>query len=64
MNSRRHAPFGMIALVGAPPSLAASGSLSLVEGRGLTWYGPSLVTARNPLAEQLAAARPALPAGG
>jgi ABC-type Fe3+-hydroxamate transport system substrate-binding protein len=31
--------------------------VALVEGRGLTWYGPSLLTARARLAEQLAAAR-------
>jgi ABC-type Fe3+-hydroxamate transport system substrate-binding protein len=31
--------------------------VALVEGRSLTWYGPSLRTARTLLAEQLAAAR-------
>ncbi len=31
--------------------------VALVEGRGLTWYGPSLVTARAELAEQLSRAR-------
>jgi ABC-type Fe3+-hydroxamate transport system substrate-binding protein len=31
--------------------------VALVEGRALTWYGPSLVTARTRLAEQVAAAR-------
>jgi ABC-type Fe3+-hydroxamate transport system substrate-binding protein len=31
--------------------------VALVEGRSLTWYGPSLLTARARLAEQLAAAR-------
>jgi ABC-type Fe3+-hydroxamate transport system substrate-binding protein len=31
--------------------------VALVEGRSLTWYGPSLLTARTRLAEQLAAAR-------
>ena len=30
---------------------------ALVDGRGLTWYGPSLVTARSALAAQLRAAR-------
>jgi len=30
---------------------------ALVSGRHLTWYGPSLVTARQVLSEQLAAAR-------
>lgn len=34
---------------------------ALVEGRGLTWYGPSLLTARAQLEEQLAAARFPLP---
>ncbi len=34
--------------------------VALVDGRSLTWYGPSLVTARSVLASQLAAARPAL----
>jgi ABC-type Fe3+-hydroxamate transport system substrate-binding protein len=34
--------------------------VALVEGRSLTWYGPSLVTARAMLAGQLAAARPPL----
>jgi ABC-type Fe3+-hydroxamate transport system substrate-binding protein len=32
---------------------------ALVEGRSLTWYGPSLVTARSLLEGQLAAALPA-----
>ncbi|TQM28500.1 helical backbone metal receptor [Nocardia bhagyanarayanae] len=30
--------------------------VALVEGRGLTWYGPSLVTARDTLTRQIAAA--------
>lgn len=30
--------------------------VALVEGRSLTWYGPSLLTARTQLAEQIAAA--------
>ena len=34
--------------------------VALVEGRSLTWYGPSLVTAQDLLTAQLAAARPAL----
>jgi ABC-type Fe3+-hydroxamate transport system substrate-binding protein len=34
---------------------------ALVEGRSLTWYGPSLVTARSLLTGQLAAARRPLP---
>jgi hypothetical protein len=33
--------------------------VALVEGRSLTWYGPSLVTARSVLRGQLDAARPA-----
>lgn len=32
--------------------------VALVDGRSLTWYGPSLVTARSVLSAQLAAARP------
>ncbi|MGP7999974.1 MAG: helical backbone metal receptor [Streptosporangiaceae bacterium] len=35
--------------------------VALVDGRDLTWYGPSLVTARSALAAQLAAARPGAP---
>jgi hypothetical protein len=35
--------------------------VALVEGRSLTWYGPSLVTARDLVTAQLAPARPALP---
>ncbi|MFR9753455.1 helical backbone metal receptor [Nocardia sp. 004] len=38
--------------------------VALVEGRALTWYGPSLATAREVLAAQLAAARPAHPPRG
>lgn len=34
--------------------------VALVEGRSLTWYGPSLLTARARLAGQLADARPPL----
>jgi hypothetical protein len=33
--------------------------VAFVSGRHLTWYGPSLVAARDVLAAQLAAARPA-----
>jgi len=33
--------------------------VALVEGRNLTWYGPSLITARPALLAQLAQARPA-----
>ncbi len=33
--------------------------VALVAGRDLTWYGPSLITARSALLAQLAAARPA-----
>lgn len=33
--------------------------VALVTGRDLTWYGPSLITARSALLAQLAAARPA-----
>jgi ABC-type Fe3+-hydroxamate transport system substrate-binding protein len=32
--------------------------VALVAGRDLTWYGPSLITARSALLAQLAAARP------
>ena len=42
------------------PEVFARQRVALVEGRSLTWYGPSLVTARSVLASQLAAARPAL----
>jgi hypothetical protein len=34
--------------------------VALVSGRALTWYGPSLITARAQLLAQLEAARPAL----
>ena len=40
------------------PEMFPRQRVALVEGRSLTWYGPSLVTARTRLAEQLAAARP------
>jgi hypothetical protein len=37
--------------------------IAFVSGRHLTWYGPSLAEARTVLTTQLAAARPAPPAG-
>jgi ABC-type Fe3+-hydroxamate transport system substrate-binding protein len=40
------------------PEAFAGRRVALVEGRSLTWYGPSLVTARDQLRAQLAAARP------
>ena len=40
------------------PEMFPGRRVALVEGRSLTWYGPSLVTARSLLAAQLAAARP------
>jgi ABC-type Fe3+-hydroxamate transport system substrate-binding protein len=42
------------------PEMFPAHRVALVEGRSLTWYGPSLVTARSRLTAQLAAARPAL----
>jgi ABC-type Fe3+-hydroxamate transport system substrate-binding protein len=39
------------------PEMFPGQRVALVEGRSLTWYGPSLVTARARLAEQLATAR-------
>ena len=45
------------------PEMFPGRRVALVEGRSLTWYGPSLVTARDLLAGHLAAARPALPPG-
>jgi ABC-type Fe3+-hydroxamate transport system substrate-binding protein len=38
------------------PEMFAGRRVALVEGRSLTWYGPSLVTARSRLLAQLAAA--------
>ncbi len=38
------------------PEMFPGHRVALVEGRDLTWYGPSLVTARPALAAQLAAA--------
>jgi ABC-type Fe3+-hydroxamate transport system substrate-binding protein len=40
------------------PEMFPGRRVALVEGRALTWYGPSLVTARDRLRAQLAAARP------
>jgi ABC-type Fe3+-hydroxamate transport system substrate-binding protein len=42
------------------PEVFPCGRVALVEGRLLTWYGPSLVTARALLTAQLNAALPAL----
>jgi len=42
------------------PEMFPAQRVALVEGRSLTWYGPSLVTARPLLLSQLAAARPPL----
>jgi ABC-type Fe3+-hydroxamate transport system substrate-binding protein len=42
------------------PEMFPYHQVALVEGRSLTWYGPSLVTARSTLLSQLGAARPAL----
>jgi ABC-type Fe3+-hydroxamate transport system substrate-binding protein len=42
------------------PEMFPHQQVALVEGRSLTWYGPSLVTARSVLTAQLEAARPAL----
>jgi ABC-type Fe3+-hydroxamate transport system substrate-binding protein len=42
------------------PEMFPCQRVALVEGRSLTWYGPSLITARALLAAQLEAARPAL----
>jgi ABC-type Fe3+-hydroxamate transport system substrate-binding protein len=42
------------------PEMFSRHRVALVEGRSLTWYGPSLVTARSTLLSQLEAARPAL----
>jgi len=41
------------------PEMFPAYRVALVEGRSLTWYGPSLVTARSLLASQLAAQLPA-----
>ena len=39
------------------PEVFPGRKVALVEGRSLTWYGPSLVTARDLLLAQLDAAR-------
>lgn len=39
------------------PEMFPAHRVALVDGRSLTWYGPSLVTARSLLTAQLAAAR-------
>ncbi len=44
---------------GDGPEMFPRQKVALVEGRSLTWYGPSLVTARSVLRSQLDAARPA-----
>jgi hypothetical protein len=44
---------------GDGPEAFPASRVALVEGRSLTWYGPSLITARTTLLAQLAAARPA-----
>jgi ABC-type Fe3+-hydroxamate transport system substrate-binding protein len=41
------------------PEMFPRHQVALVEGRSLTWYGPSLVTARSTLLTQLASAFPA-----
>jgi ABC-type Fe3+-hydroxamate transport system substrate-binding protein len=43
------------------PEMFRRRRVALVEGRSLTWYGPSLVTARSLLLSQLAAASVPLP---
>ena len=43
---------------GDGPEVFPGRRVALVEGRALTWYGPSLVTARDTLRAQLVAARP------
>jgi ABC-type Fe3+-hydroxamate transport system substrate-binding protein len=40
------------------PEMFPAQRVALIDGRSLTWYGPSLVTARSVLSAQLAAARP------
>jgi ABC-type Fe3+-hydroxamate transport system substrate-binding protein len=40
------------------PEMCPAQRVALVEGRSLTWYGPSLTTARRLLLSQLAEARP------
>lgn len=45
------------------PEMFPDHSVALVSGRSLTWYGPSLTTARALLTAQLEAARPPLQGG-
>jgi ABC-type hemin transport system substrate-binding protein len=45
---------------GDGPEMFPRQRVALVSGRALTWYGPSLITARAQLLAQLEAARPAL----
>ncbi len=45
---------------GHGPEMFPRQRVALVEGRSLTWYGPSMVTARSVLRSQLDAARSAL----
>jgi hypothetical protein len=40
------------------PEMFPGQRVALVAGRGLTWYGPSLVAARSQLAEQLGQSGP------
>jgi hypothetical protein len=62
---------GLIVLPDEPYQFSASDGpeafpgrrVALVEGRSLTWYGPSLVTARSVLLSQLAQAREPLGPG-
>src|SRR5271165_777658 len=42
---------------GDGPEMFPAQRVALVDGRSLTWYGPSLVTARARLAERISAAR-------
>jgi ABC-type Fe3+-hydroxamate transport system substrate-binding protein len=42
------------------PEMFPRQRVALVEGRSLTWYGPSLIDARSLLSAQLAAARPGI----
>jgi hypothetical protein len=46
---------------GDGPEMFPHQRVALVEGRSLTWYGPSLTTARALLVSQLETARPPLP---
>ena len=46
------------------PEVFPDVDVALVDGRQLTWYGPSLVTAPDVLSAQLAAAKPGASYGG